>query len=750
MPKSDMYNDLVENLTLSTYGVTNTLKHNLSVDDDININLNDNNIGYVSATTKANIVDTSIRNGRKKESMTDDIKRIMEETGRANINNIPYDERIKLNQELNFMMTQMPQLADTLDALADNILSPDEYTEGSITVTVPESTSSADASTVSDREMILKNSLYENICKEAIATSLKLGYCYVAVVPYTDIANRVLAKVGKGKSKKGIKNLPKNVVLYGENISPTEEATPIAEGDIFATVDNVIAESYGDTVGNTIAESSDIASKNTESNDTDKFIHDSVNSIFTASPYSKKDRGAIARQVAMCNKLTAIAEADVTLSSAKAFNTALKNVEKQAKTNRRENISRMTGCSVEILDNENTFPIIINKEIIGVLKIDRLENQFASKPVYDNFNNVTGSNSYKDKSDYSDNPLIRRQIVDELSNKIKSHLDENFVIDNKRILTAIENLLDDNDNYANDFNIRFISRKDIVPFNAKDVVNGLGKSKLMRARIPAIFWILLNNNKMITKLFYEKDKIVVNYKTTANQDLFNDRNDAFDIIRNLFPLPSDLLNFSRTYSSMATIGRLLVPMDKNSNPLFEINKIEGQKPAPEDDESMRALESTIENILGFPLATLNTESTRFDYATSLIAQDGRLTTKILKLQEHYTEPASELASKIFRNYYNDPTFIATATFSKPKTLNSNLKNEQSAKYSEEIDNIIKIAYADTLDNSPLKLRYMRRKIATDMLKISTVDFNKLDQYERDWKVDKNVEVDKQKMTEENQ
>jgi len=59
----------------------------------------------------------------------------------------------------------------------------------------------------------------------------------------------------------------------------------------------------------------------------------------------------------------------------------------------------------------------------------------------------------------------------------------------------------------------------------------------------------------------------------------------------------------------------------------------------------------IENIIGFPLSSLNQAEKSYDYATSIIAQDGRLTQMITDLQAHYQWETYNIFYYIFKLFH---------------------------------------------------------------------------------------------------
>ena len=743
--------DLLGNLTNKTYGVTKDLLDFTDIKDDINFNIGKSGS---TATATGNITDITTRNGRRIESLDTAIQDSMESIGNNLVHSIPYNDRIKLNRELNYMLTNMPQLKTTLTTLAEFIMCPDNYTGEGCTYDVFIGANSKNI-TNSDVEAYIVESETDKHIKEGIEGSLSLGYLYKAVVPYATIAERILNKLTDPKSNSGkaISNKKKKSVpsMYGEGLKlmgMTDSENVIFDNIELETYRKLYSESETrvEMLDMLVSAVDEVMGLNSDVSTVKRLYSESyiknkvstypefavASNMFVESPYRLEDRSTIMLKMhnllmgksdiitddgvigssSVDNMINYYSEAENKAGDSDEFKKALKTLRKNAKSKRKSKVSEMTGCHVYTLDNEKMFPIIVNKEVIGVYCIETFEDLNMQKALTVNVNNVIGSSKYNDAADYRDNPIVRREVVRNLSGIITKHMDANFIMDNRRILGSIEKILDEDSMQFTNYRVRFIPRKYLVPFNAKDCTNGLGKSELIHCRVPASYWILANVNTMMNKLFYEKDKLVIRYRTTAHQDLFNDRQDAMEIFTNLMPLPSELMDLTRTHSSMASMSRLLVPMDAKGTPLFEIDRIEGQDESTKDEDFKEKIEKNIENILGFPLSTLNNDNSKYDFATAIVAQDGRLATKIKNYQVHYSKPATELATKIARYETGLDDIFVNVTFQEPKVLPKSISNENAEKFSTDIDNIMLVHYGEEALNEmePLQKTFIRREI----------------------------------------
>lgn len=770
----EQYEDLHGKLTSKVYGVTEELKELLNIDDDININLgNSLNQG---TSGHANLADLVVRSGKRKDDLSQAFTQMMEELGQSYIHSIPFNDRIRLIREFNFMLTQMPQLYTTLSSMAHHIMSPDNYNNEPLEMEIYIGENS-DITEEDIKSSLTEKNLYKLI-KDSIRDSLCLGYRYLEVVPLAEVADKLLARVNKMQQKKkemtgnnspvnmyatsflhnlnGIakENKEEDLVLYDESgrvVVPKEVVAMYRESYNSGTSErNELASLLYDAVNEVIG----IGNYNkqfkmySESYDKDPsnpqlYQEMLASNFFSESPYSLESRDAIAYKVHCklmgCNEEEAGASTfyrTVYAEDDESFKKALISLKKQKKTNKRTKIKDLTGCHINILDDEKTYPIIVNKEEIGVYVIDTYQDIAFAKNFAININNVLGSSKFSDQADYKDNPLVRRDIINGLASLISKHLDANFVTDNRRTLAAIKELLDEKDLYNMQFRIRWIPRKHLVPFHAQDNNNGLGKSRLLYARIPIIFWIYLNQSKLLTKLFYEKDKLAIKYRTTFAQSLYNDRQDAMELFTNLFPLPSELLDFTRVNACLGTIGRILIPVDKQGNELFQVDRIEGQKYDTSNDDYMGELEKTIELLLGFPMKSIYNAEDKYEYATSIIAQDGRLTQLITDMQVHYTPMATELATKIARYETGSDDVFVEIHFPSPKLLVKSISDENLAKFSENIDNNIKLYYGEDKSGlTPEKELFIKRELIKELYP-SYDNTDLMTKIEEKWKVHK--------------
>lgn len=770
----EQYAKLRNKLTNKVYGITPDLSTMMDSSDDVGFNFGGNSIQNTSGN--GNIIDAKIRSGRKETDLETKFVETMEKLGERYVNSMPYNERTRLIRESNYMLTQMPQLHTTFLNLTKFILSPDNYSEDKIIQDIYLKTDSA--FTQADIEAILEErGLYKHI-KDCILASLEIGYRNIELMPLQDVANKLLDRIdgktnkeakqlieGKMNNINGTRtpniyasaqtNLDKyDVTFYGESENGTVSKTVIpgsfvrmyrecfTHGTIAQRneLSSVVYDAVDDALGlgkynNTYELYAESYARPYNTNERQKRIEMMASQFFSESPYSVGHREYILSH--MHNKLmgknnyesfftsqidktkakslrnaTFYGEADDATNA--EFKKALSELKKSAKSKRKARIKDMAGCYIQELDDERTHPVIVNKELIGVYHIDTYMDYALNKTQVHNINNVIGSSKISDSADYRDNPLVRKDIIEGLSNILKSHMDTNFITENRRILGSILKVLEEHDMYQSQFRVRFIPRKYLVPFQNEESNNGIGKSKLLYARIPILFWTLLQQDKMMTKLFYEKDKLAIKYKTTFAQSLFNDREDAMEIFTDLFPLPSELTDFTRVHQSMATIGRLLIPVDKGGNELFSIERIEGQKYDTSNDDFMKQLEDIIENIIGFPLSSLNQAEKSYDYATSIIAQDGRLTQMITDLQAHYQPMASELATKIARYETGEDDIYVDITFPAPKLLTSNISNDNAQKFNETVNNMINMYYGEESEIPSEKKLFIKREIVKEL------------------------------------
>lgn len=771
----EQFEKLRNKLTNKVYGITPDLSTMMDSSDDVGFNFGNNSIQNTNGN--GNVIDAKIRSGRKETDLESKFVETMEKLGERYVNSMPYNERTRLIRESNYMLTQMPQLHTTFLNLTKFILSPDNYSEDKIIQDIylksDSSFTQADIEAILEERgyyKYVKDSILASL--EIGYRNIELMPLQNVANKLLDRINGRTNKEAKQLIEGKLANIngtrtpniyassqveydKYDVKFYGEvdrfgnkseTVIPGTFVRMYRECFTHGTVSqrmelsSVVYDAVDDALGlgkynNTYELYAESYARPYNTTERQKNIEMMASQFFSESPYSVTHRefiisrihdklmggnthesfftSSIDKQKARAVRNTTFyGEADDNTNA--EFKKALSELKRSAKSKRKARIKDMAGCYIQELDDERTYPVIVNKELIGVYHIDTYMDYAANKTQVNNINNVIGSSKITDSADYRDNPLIRKDIIEGLSNIITAHMDTNFITENRRILGSMLKVLEEHDMYQAQFRVRFIPRKYLVPFQNEESNNGIGKSKLLYARIPILFWTLLQQDKMMTKLFYEKDKLAIKYKTTFAQSLFNDREDAMEIFTDLFPLPSELTDFTRVHQSMATIGRLLIPQDKAGNELFSIDRIEGQKYDNSNDDFMKQLEDIIENIIGFPLSSLNQAEKSYEYATSIIAQDGRLTQMITDLQAHYQPMASELATKIARYETGEDDVYVDITFPAPKLLTSNISNENAQKFNETVNNMVNMYYGEDNELPSDKKLFIRREIVKEL------------------------------------
>lgn len=771
----EQFSKLRNKLTNKVYGITPDLSTMMDSSDDVGFNFTNNSIQNTNGN--GNIIDAKIRTGRKETELETKFVETMEKLGERYVNSMPYNERTRLIRESNYMLTQMPQLHTTFSNLTKFILSPDNYSEDKLIMDIYLKSDSA-FTQADIEAILEERGFYKSTKESILASleigyrNIELMPLQNVANKLLDRINGKTNKEAKQLIEGKLTNIngtrtpniyasaqtnydKYNVVFYGETDSSGNKLETVIPGSFVRMyrecfthgtisqrkeLSSVVHDAVDDALGlgkyNNIYELyAESYARPYNTSERQKRIELMASQFFSESPYSVNHREFIISRMhdklmggnthesfftSSADKAKAKSVRNVNIygeadeASSAEFKKALAELKKNSKAKRKARIKDMTGCYIQELDDERTHPVIVNKELIGVYHIDTYMDYALNKTQVHNINNVVGSSKVTDSADYRDNPLIRKDIIEGLSNILTAHMDTNFITENRRILGSILKVLEEHDMYKSQFRIRFIPRKYLVPFQNEESNNGIGKSKLLYARIPILFWTLLQQDKMMTKLFYEKDKLAIKYKTTFAQSLYNDREDAMEIFTDLFPLPSELTDFTRVHQSMATIGRLLIPVDKGGTELFDVQRIEGQKYDNSNDDFMKQLEDIIENIIGFPLSSLNQAEKSYEYATSIIAQDGRLTQMITDLQAHYAPMASELATKIARYETGEEDIYVDVTFPAPKLLTSSISNDNAQKFNETVSNMVNMYYGEDSELSPEKKLFIRREIVKEL------------------------------------
>ncbi|MFW6014962.1 MAG: hypothetical protein ACOCRK_00830 [bacterium] len=656
------YNKLEDKLNLKVYGVGTKVRDLLDIGQDIPPDFLDG-IGTSSyRSSKKHLLDIVGKDSDSRMPLEEVMESALSQLGKSMQSSPSYQERVLLEEEYNYMCAQMPQLLNSIEIKVNNILSPDGTTKKFIKNEIVEGDDY-----ISDQELqdLCMNKDVEVLIKDIYTKTFISGTKYGYTVPYRKIAERIYSRYLEKESpgliqESNIEEKEIDVSLFKESI----------EEVIYSDHDSKYVEYYGESVS--------------FSNNNDK----ESDMIVTENPIIDGAKDSIAFQI---NKEFEKGDSFFGSQDGVLIGEA------------RSKFSKMTGCHVEVLENERCIPVVVNREVIGVYYIEKPENLNMSRTNY-HISNMTGSNYINDTNDaYNEhNNMTKNMVTKKLRGIIKRNLDKKLIKKNKKILDTIEHILKNSE--GSNYKVRYIPRKYITPFAVNKDNMGLGRSQLHRSRIVAHMWILLNYSNLMNKLFFEKDKMLVNARASVSKDLGSVAKRALEAVKKIYPMPNEILDLSKTHGRMADIARVIMPQSKNGTKAIDIERLEGQA-LEENYEFKKDLEHIATTLVGVPFSMTDTQANT-DYATNLISQDIHQVTSSITYQIELEKQISEFITKIARYEKDNDNITIRSSLPLPKALTEGLQGDTLDKIRNKVDTLVDFIVGEDQE----KRDFMRKKL----------------------------------------
>lgn len=684
----DNMSDLKDKLNRKTYAVGTETRNLTDVEDDISLN-NIEGLGQVAFdTSRKHLLEISGKDSETNMDLKDVITDTLDNLKKHVSMNPTFQERIMLEQEYNYLCAQMPQLMHSIKSKVDNILSPDGNSKNFLNIDV---TKGENEVSVGEVEKLIDKEDLEEFIKEETVRAFISGTKYIYSVPYKEMARRILNEYGE-KRNSLYKNSPDLVSdMASEFMTEKEE------------------ELFSESVGNVI-----FADKENE----DTILHKESIDFY--------DEGE-----------ERLAE-EITLTDDYLIGEAKDSVAYQINNHREELVSKydfnegefqknengeeielfsearkpfynITGCHVDELENKRTIPVVINRELIGVYYIENEDFHSASDSAY-NVSNVTNSGNIQDAHDRGrmgghGNLMKRKTIMRKVGKIIRRNLDKKFIKKNRKILDTVEAVLKEEQYYKDDMKIRFIPREYVTPFAINKDNEGLGRSQIHKVRIIAHLWVLLNYSNSMNKFFHEKDKMMIETKTGVSTDISSVAKRALKAVTDIYPLPSQLMDVTESYGRLADVGRVIVPVGRNGDKAFNIERLEGQ-PQEDNYDFKKELEQIATTLVGTPYSLLDINSNT-DYATNLISQDSREVQDSISFQLTLEKCYSEFLTKYVSMEKGEEVEIKVS-LPTPKGLSNGKENEVIRTIQEKVETVVRMRLGQ--DASPDLIKHLTSEL----------------------------------------
>ncbi|MGL5316844.1 MAG: hypothetical protein ACRC92_26540 [Peptostreptococcaceae bacterium] len=697
--KKSIINELKDSVNIGTYGLNTEVKNvllNPSQDVDTNkllavLGRSDNGyrrqseLGVVGKDASGQDVGTLMN-------------KVLEQIGNHEMIDANFHNRVAMYKENNFLVNNMPQLMEAIESRVEDILSPDTFAGEGLKMSLLGDNKDY---TMTDIKDALEKHSMGMFLKEAIVKTEVHGHVYVYVCPFKETAKRLMNNVGGSMSN---------------YTAPTSRRALRREENPFSKVVNMFSESEGgeEYVDLTPA---DLYEMN---NMLQEAIADKVETPSELIMESPLAQVPDAQNYFTENPI--IGEAKDALSSGiyEMFSESESNLgyDYTTKTRRmRKNMfDKMTGCYMSILQPERCVPVIINRKLLGLYYIERNHvgfSNFNRQRLGKYSNNLMGYDTFSDGSSMTDNPMMRENIIRDLSAIINKNLNEKFINNNRVVLDTIEHILNENNMFDMNFKVRFIPKEFLVEFKINPDSDGIGQTSLKKARVPAYYWIFLAKNRMMNKLFYEKDTLAIYTKQSVSKDIHANVMNAINHITKIIPIPSELTNLSKVYTGLSDMPRVVIPVSAQGTKPIELDRIEGQKVDPEDP-FMEKLEALATRLVGQAVTLSDMTNRDVRFARTISFEDGKNVRRVLGKQDFYNPSINELYNKVVKFELSESVDLKVS-LPTPAALSDDIANERTERISLKVDKIIANMYgAEIPEDKKPEAEYVRKELFKEL------------------------------------
>lgn len=698
------YNETLEKIRADITGFSTKITNIIDASGDIGEDIRD----YLSNTydVRGQVRDIMRITGKDSATgsdMKDSVGEVFKEIAETNAPNMNQSKLISMLKEYNYMVSNMPQLTDSIKKRVTDILSPDSFAKLAINFTIEDSGNSQ----ITNQEIktIFKERKLGREIRDSLMDGHQLGIRYVYVFPSGYVADTIKERMGlkdlpkstKSKRKRGAKRkkIPSNRLnLFGATVLPDNTSEKTVSRDMMSADESGI-KMYTETFteGN---ENPDVGVVKTITDD-DFFKHvkaalsdnDATTSKLFGEAYGLACEDAD-------NKIEGYSTSPITDEAKSALYQMYKETISDAKLYG-ESIDHKSfnGCFVGTLDADKCAPVIVNKEIVGVWYTEE-DNDGVSSRVGGGIGNNINSAGLRDNALDDDiaNSLMQQQTYDKLYDVIRRNMDMGFMKDNTHILEAIDNIVRSSTiGKANcKAKVRFIPREYFVPFVIKKDGKGFPVSSLHSARVPAHYWIMLSQSSLYNKMYNSKDKTVAYMRMGLGTQIDRQVERAAKSLKRVYPRPSEIFNLRKTHVAMLEGDKLVAPMTSDGQKGVQFDRLQGMK-EEENFDLMETMEAIATGAVGVE-TTLTSKNNREDLATPILSADGRSVREAISEQDVVNDIISELITKIVRCDKGDYDINITANLPEPKALSDKIFEDNIEKIERRVDKMISFEYGE--------------------------------------------------------
>jgi hypothetical protein len=735
------------------------LKKNLEILNTIKDKLVDPNLktDFFSFINTLNLVNGMKENKDKEESSAEksrskggneeraykNMKDFLEDDSNVGfLSQLLYNEmgRIRSYHNYNLIYKLIPQMKEVVDTYVENIFSPNNFTKESLGYKINVEDQDNEKDYRQKLEEIEKIYKLEIKIKKYVEDALKLGDCFVSVLPFgEEISNLLQETWEKEKEDVAINALSESNLLSEEKL--------LKEGLTLITEDSELSEGFDLFYEDVNAQLKENKIEITKKEDAKKIFIKSVNNFINESFDVSYDCFSLLKED-LSNREAFIKDNDIN-----KYLNIVQGTDKNKKVDKdKEKDLELNGSIIRVLPQDRVVKIAIGKNCIGYFLIEAYDLEGYSKFArtgaigYDIYNffqtsiepRAGGLFRNKDELVYN---IITRQFLNKINKK--------FISNNPHFKEIIYAMLRQHDLFKRfQMKATFLPEKYVVQFTPNAIEeNEYGTSIYENSIFMAKIYLATLVSTLMMKLTRSADKrafyVEVGVEGEQEAAVASFVND----IKGKDIKMAGLDDINYILNNVGRFEDMYVPVFNGQKPV-DMEIVPGQD-ADVNDEFLTFLKNSIVAGCGIP-PTFIEQTEQVDFVKTLSMLNGKFSKKIIMIQGILKESFNKLVRLLFENEYLvntknvseaklNPELIE-ATLPPPDSIFTSQMSEDFTSADSYAEGILNIMINDsdaTEYGSDNEKEMVRSAFKKRLLKerVTTIDWNKMEEMLEDVKTE---------------
>lgn len=727
-----------QNASEIIYGSTDNIHDDNRKDvNHINKVINKINLQY-KQTTGDNIIEffdaiSGISNGpkgskkRTKSQLTgfEEITKQLEKPEMYNINELfsVENDRAILYNNYRLIYDNIPQLAQALNTYVDNILSPDDFTKSVFNILIDGKiitsnlTTEDNSNIIENVKSLMKTYKLENLSKEIIRESLKIGDQFVAVLPIKKEISNMLSESNHD-------------ILFNHNtetlFSPNEI---MLEDDELIEWNNSIIDNVKDKLYPIESLSESATKEERTKYQQDKLLFEEKKRKFKAD-------------IAEClnNTFKFYDSADILAEEFyvmnEDFNKEITNglvdipFKSQSKMRKDKSKDRtkltINGSIVKVLDPSKVVKLTLDGICFGYYYMEKAVD-YGDKAVKGNYSQTNSIFTSFGNTMAPELPNSKYKLITDIFVKnIGKKINKKFINNNPNFKNTIYTLLRQQYIQDNQINVVYIPPNQVIHFgegggldDQNDYHDSIFKSILYTAKI----YLAVQTSTLMLKLVRSPEKRAFYIETDLDQD-------AEAVVQSFvrdsktkeIKMESFNKDINTVLNSIGSFQDYYIPVVDGNKPV-EIDTIQGMNVEMNND-FLEYLLNTLISGMGIPKEFLSvTDQTEF--ARSLAMQNGKFVRSIIVKQKVFAEQFTQFIRILYENEFDNSKVDSDKIkieFPSPASLNMTNLNEQIGNSQTTIQFFLDTLVGEQTDENKEKYAIAKKVFTKEIL--SNFDWEK--------------------------